>query len=501
MTGRRRQVWWLALVVGLPALHLAVHSVLGVGERAQLIWTDSLLLGAAAAAIAACLRTALRSHEPHLRVAWAAITVGTTLWGIGGAIWSFRELALNEVAPAPSLLDVPFFALAPSFAIALIYFRRRRPSYALHVSQVADLGILTATITIVGTLVLAEPLRDHGLTPYTIVAIGYPGFFLGVVLFALQMLGGSQWGRRRIVLGILVWAHLAFAVVDLLYGAQVLGGEYQTSGLVDTVWLIGFLSLSWAAAEERALRDVPEESPEREASWSAIVGAVAVVALTALSADAIQRLDGIEWTIIVIAAVTAAGFMGLRMWASGRLEEAYQGALAEGEQQARALDLECTRTTRLRAVGSMATGTAHEVSNLIQAIAGNIALARRHAARREPIELYIASIERAVERLVAEVHQLRRLAPSDGGRGTVLMLLEDDPDGRLSAALVRAGYAPALLPDVDSVMRAIKGGNVRAIIAAPREAAELQLRHVTVPIIDVIDDAEQVVRELGSLAG
>lgn len=494
---RRR---WVALVVGLPAVHLVVHQLLGLGSVAQLIWTDTLLLCTGATTIVASVRTMLRCRQRHLCIAWAALSAGAILWWIGGALWVAREIAGGGTAPAPSWLDAPFFMLAPTFALALAFYRRHQPSRALQLRNLADLGIIVATITIVGTLVLAQPIRDSGFTPYVIVAIGYPGFYLAVVLFALQLLARGQWGERRIVLGILVWAHFAFASVDLLYGAQVLAEEYQTGAAVDTLWLVGLLSLSWAAVEERTVRDTSELPRERNASWTAVVGGVLVVALAALSADALQRLRDPEWILVILAGLAAAGLLGLRMWASGRLEEDYQGALSQGEQVVRALEGERSNAIRLRALGSMTPGTAHEINNLIQAIGGNLALARRRAARGEPIEVNLTAIERAAQLLADEISLLRRARPVEGGRGTVLVLPDSDPDGQLCAALARSGFAPALLPDVASVVRAAKGEDTFAIVAAPLVADELQRLKVCVPIITTGRDPQAVIQELASLS-
>ena len=453
-------------------------------ERAVATWTDLELLVVSAIATLACFRTAERAVDHHIRIAWTAMGAGVAAWCLAAVMWSIRELVIGPIAPSPSWFDAPFFGLAPSFALALVFYRRHRPSRALQIRQIADLGIVSATVALVGTLLLAGPIRQSEGSPYVFVAVGYPGFYLAVILVALGALGRGHWGGRRIVLGLLVCAHLTFAVVDLLYGAKVLISIYQT-GIEDTLWLFGMLVMCWAAAEERALLDDPAlgtAEPEPP-SWNAVVGAVTVVALGALSAETLGRLEGAEWTVIGIAIAAVAAFVGLRMWASGRIEDAYEGAVADGEAKARALTAERSQLTRLRAVGSLAGGTAHEVNNLLQAIAGNLALLRRRAARGEDIQTYLASIEQALGMLGNEVSALRQLAPSDETPGMVVLLPSGDPDGRLAAVLAEAGFAPASLRDVDGVVRATKSGDVRVIVCADGDAGELARRGVSVPVV------------------
>lgn len=491
------------IVVGAGLLHFVVNRALGVGSTAALWWTDLGVMVASGAATQAAIQTARLEGERHNRIAWFAMAGGMAGWFCAAMIWSVRELLLGEVAPAPSWLHAPFYLLAPTFAAALVYYRRRRPSRALQLRQIADLGLLTAMIAIAGTLLFAPSLRYSGFTPYVLVAIGYPGFYLAVVLVALGALGRGGWGPRRMVLGILISSHLAFAAVDVLYGANVLADIYQT-GIEDTLWVLGFAAMCWAAAEERALITAapPAHEAEKSPSWNANIGAIALIAVATLAADAVTRLEGREWPIVAVAILFAAGFVVLRMWTGERTEDVYLDAVAIGEQKDRALSAERTTASRLRAVSSLAGGTAHELNNLLQAIAGSLALLRRRAARGEDVSAYVQSIEKALARLGHEVDDLRKLSPPEHAQGMILLLPGGDRDGRLASVLAEAGFAPASLPDLEAAQRAAKGAGVRALVASPEEATALEAIGFTLPIIrrdtDNLLDAVVAVVELVS---
>ena len=322
---RRRQ--WIVFVVAAAVLHTVVIRMLLAARghaTAAAIATDIELLTVCSIATWTCWRTARGRAERHLRIAWLSITAGIGMWWIAGLAWSYREIVLGVIAPAPSLLDAPFFALAPTFAFALIFYRRLRLPRALQIRQLADIGILAATIMLFGTLVLAVPLRSTAGEPYVYIAIGYPGLYLAVVLAAFVTLGGHAWGPQRVVLGLLVCAHLMFAVVDLLYGAKVLVDRDQTE-VEDTLWLVGMLLLIWAARQERSLQVLPRSFVDaREPSaGNAIVGAVVIVVLGALGEVVIVALGGLEWTVMSLAVVLLAGCIGLRVWAGGCLEDAW----------------------------------------------------------------------------------------------------------------------------------------------------------------------------------
>jgi len=494
---------WIALVIGLTTMHFVVNHVVGVGSTTALWCTDVSLLVMSGAAAGSALLTARRQRERHNRIAWGAIAVGCGGWFAAASVWSVRELGYGIHAPAPTWLDTPFYMLAPAFALAIIFYRRQRPSRALQLRQIADLGLMTSVITIAGTLVFAPSVRQSGFTPYALVAIGYPGFYLAVVLVAFGSLARGSWGPRRIVLGILIWGNLAFAVVDVMYGAKVLVDIYQTA-VEDTLWMLGFASICWASAEERALIDAPHTQGEAERlpSWNAIVGAIALISTVALGAVAMHRLEGPEWTIVAIAMFASAGFVGLRMWTGERAEDAYLDAVAVGEEKERALSAERTKSSRLRAVSSLAGGTAHELNNLLQAIAGSLALLRRRAARGEDVSAYVGAIEKALARLGDEVDDLRKLSPPDSPQGMILLLPGGDRDGKLAAVLAEAGFAPASLPDLDAAQRAAKGPGVRALVASCEEAKLLTDAGFTLPIIrresDNVLDAVVAVVELVS---
>ena len=476
---RRRR--WLALVVCAVLVHTIVRQILvrSGSTVASAIVTDLELVPISAFATWASITTARRLGERHLRIAWIFIALGCAAWHCAALAWSFREIVLGDIAPAPSWLDVPFFALAPCFAAALVFYRRHRQTREIQIRQIADIGILTATVALLGTLVLGPALRGRWDDPYVVVAIGYPGFYVAVVLAAFTMLAGGAWGARRGVLALLVIANFAFAIVDLLYGAKVLMETYQTQ-IEDTLWLVGMLCIAWAAYEERALIGQPALDDRPEKSSNAVAGAVALVVLGTLGADALT-LEGVEWSLVAIAVVVLAGCVALRMWMSNRLEDAYQATT-------RALDAERGHAARLRGVGSLAVGTAHEVNNLLQAVAGSFALLRRRAARREDVEPCIVAIEDALARLGDEVSALRR---ASGSAAVVIALLPGgDPGGELARVLADAGYAPATLQSVEAAARASKGGEVRAIVASTAEAEALAAARAAVPVIVRRDDED-----------
>jgi signal transduction histidine kinase len=500
-----RRVTWLGIVVGAAALHLIVHGLLGLGTTGQLAWTDGTVTFVALGTAIACVRTVWRCAEPDLRRAWIAIAFGVVAWLAGVIGWDIRELGLGDVAPAPRWLDAPFFMMAPSFAVALAFYRRRQPSRALQLKQIADLGIVSASMLIAGTLLFAAPLARDGFRPYMIVALGYPCLYLSLVLIALGMLGHRSWGSRRIVFGIIVWAQLAFALVDLMYGASTLESQFQTSGIEDTLWLVGLLSVWWASVEERVLLAEGDKTVHEieSTSWAPIVVAVALIALVGFWIGASDHLHGWSWIVLGVGALAAAAFVGLRIWAAERVESAYRDALADGEATTRALVQERGSATRWRSVGTVAGGTAHEINNLLQAVVGNLELLRRRAARGENVEAYLASIDRALWQARDEVNQLQAMISVDAGaRGTVLLLERGDVDGQVSAGLAAAGYATAVLPDIDAVLRATKGVHVRAIVTAPSQriamVEAIERRNLRVSVV-ATTTADPLVDHLGEI--
>jgi predicted signal transduction protein with EAL and GGDEF domain len=113
----------------------------------------------------------------------------------------------------------------------------------------------------------------------------------------------------------------AQALADLFYGLHLMDSDYRIGSFFDAFWVVGFLFIGWAAAEQfrQAKATVPSAfAPMWEAQRhaEAIIPAVAV-ALIFTSGGIIGAIAiGPVFLAIIPVAVLFAGFLGLReYWA------------------------------------------------------------------------------------------------------------------------------------------------------------------------------------------
>jgi len=109
--------------------------------------------------------------------------------------------------------------------------------------------------------------------------------------------------------------------------------------------------------------------------------------------------------------------------------------LADLNAQLEEAQEQLVHSERLRTLGEMAAGVAHDINNVIGVILGNVQLARRKLGEDNPAKRSLESIELAARDAAETVRRLREIGKPVDGAGHVVVDLNDIVDDLVRGAL------------------------------------------------------------------
>ena len=378
--------WWVA----------AIFPVFALGAASECFRTSAMLVG-------------------RRRLAWAFFGAGYLAFFIAEVRWGFYDSFMGVVLPTPSIGDFFYYCLPICFVFGIWQYRTRTPSTDDAFVQLGNLGIILSATLLMYVFTYADFIRLEESPQFVVVQIGFGILNLAAASFGLIALSLYTWGRERRVM-LLVFLGLGFnASGDFKFINDLIGGSYQASSLSSGVILICAALISWAAFEQRQLKDADvSDGPtaESEASakqWESLLPPLAVAGVLLVALVQRDRITPALIPFVIAAALVFIGSLATRNWWSYRLEgqlrfkafrsqsalegsnreletqnvalrrtklelEQAQRYLAEHQEQLEELvdertrELESSRRAlhradRLASLGTLAAGLAHELNN------------------------------------------------------------------------------------------------------------------------------------------
>lgn len=189
------------------------------------------------------------------RTPWLLLGLGTIVWGLGEAAWSFYEVVLDQPSPFPSFADVGYLGAVPLIYGALLLLPRQL-SGARGVNRrlVFEAAAACLVILCVCWFLVLRPMYDDATQSILgrVVGLAYP---TSDVLFLMMLAVGTLRGwlpKDRPVVGALALGILALVYADLGFALLELNGLYETGSFFDFGWPVGFLLLTHAAVAQRS---------------------------------------------------------------------------------------------------------------------------------------------------------------------------------------------------------------------------------------------------------
>ena len=348
-SGRRHRVaapWRLALVAGWLLFIGVFAAGLPASDAPRHWWVDGAwtLTYLATTVLSLWAACTLQGRD---RIAWGLFAAASGSWFVAQLIWNYYELVANIATPFPAISDLFYLLFAPLYAVGLMFFGERPKGASIGPKLVSQLVMIGAALYAAVGLHVSEAIVTSGDGPlYLSTAIAYPLLYGAAFLMGVLSLCFYVWGRRRLILTLLVLGLGCHAVAETLYGLSLLGREYEVGQIYDFLWVLGGAFQFWAAAEHiQQMRARADEGPPGEQFLVAaftrarrlepLIPAfgIVVISLTlAFDADGVSRAEGLlimmpACFVFAIAVAVAEGW-------SWRIEDGLRRAAADAALKA-----------------------------------------------------------------------------------------------------------------------------------------------------------------------
>jgi len=227
-------------------------------------------------------------HLPRTKRTWLPIFLGLGIFSqfLGQAIYTYYEQGLHQLAPFPSWADAFFLSAYPFLLLGILLLPTRPLSNTARSRVLLDgLMIMAAVSTFSWYFILGPTLLQGADTAFAdVVGVAYPFFDLVLFFCLLLLLFRSSVPALRPAMYLLSLALVIIIVTDSIYGYLTLQSAYETGGLVDIGWVLGYILLGLAV---QALACVPAV---QEAGSATLHGNAAVRSTTSDDPSVLRSL-------------------------------------------------------------------------------------------------------------------------------------------------------------------------------------------------------------------
>ena len=271
----------LVWLLGVPKSH----------PEASLINVLSAPLSVLAFALA--LRACRDQRLPgELRRAWGFISIAYAMQNVGDLTWFYCENWLGQ-DPSASIANLPYLLFYPFIIAGLLSFPRGIRTRIERIKFTLDV----ATVLVGGGIVIwyfvIRPAVDRGTTEWlTLLPLAHPVGDLVILIGVATVLLRRSTGAGRRPLGLLTAGLLAATGSNVVWAALYEAGRYQTGGVSDALWIMGYLLVLAAAdLEHRGAGSLSEDEAlaQRAPPFSFVPYLAVTVGFAVLVGDTLQH--------------------------------------------------------------------------------------------------------------------------------------------------------------------------------------------------------------------
>lgn len=325
-------------------------------------------------------RENLRRESGILPVFWKLFVSGLAIFLASQIYWSIYDWRGTPVGPTPITGDT-LFLLAHIFFIAALALRPHSAAagYNLRI-RLLDLIILSLWwLSLYAYFSLPWQLGLHDLSEYT------PSYYLLaliqhlVIIVALAILFLRSSGSWRFFYKSLFVAFGLLAAGNLLLNFAIDTERYYAGSFYDTPFMLGIYLFTPIACVGSSLRPVPDSTPNRELRhgvWTARLAMLGILSLPLIGFVGLYQKNLPPAVTafrlrLVFGAMLALG--ALVYWKFNRLARELRHLVQltrESIENLNAVQEKVNYSEKLAALGRLAAGAAHEISNPLTAIFG-----------------------------------------------------------------------------------------------------------------------------------
>ena len=172
------------------------------------------------------------------------------------------ERLFASAMPFPSVVDPFHLAFYPFLVVGMLLLVRERGENRDRAGLIDALIVTLALATLLWVYLIAPYADDHALSLLgRLTSIAYPSMDILVLGVVARVAAGSH--RREPAFAFLLSGAVVLLLSDAIHGWKLLGGGYETGGVLDTGWAI-YYALLGTAALHPSMRLLSTPGPEAD---------------------------------------------------------------------------------------------------------------------------------------------------------------------------------------------------------------------------------------------
>jgi len=412
---------WTRIALGLVLAQLAAAAFLHAGTALTALGdTFPCLL---ALVVMFSFRSNRRQSSGTVRLFWRLNEAGFGILFLSQMVWFYYDVVLRQAAPNPIAGDGLFLlALVPPLAALTLRPNAESASGDLRFRRLDFLLLLFWWVC----------LYLYFALPWQLVIKSYPNYnpayyvlALAEHCTALAVVGGlyvkSQGSWKRFYRQ-LFFALSAFAAGSLLQNISINGGLYYTGSFYDVPWGFSLALLTAAAALGAKLESEPgrsEVAPRNRGAWSARFAMIGVISLPLLAIAAVydqntpQPISIFRLRLIFSAVLFLGTLTFLKLSSMDRELLRLIGLTESSLESLKLVQKQILESQKMAALGRLAAGATHEISNPLTAILGYAELLRDNPTLTEEDHHSVKDIQGQVHLAQAAINGMRRLVRAE----------------------------------------------------------------------------------------
>ncbi|HUI53195.1 MAG TPA: histidine kinase dimerization/phospho-acceptor domain-containing protein [Terriglobales bacterium] len=406
---------WIALAGAIFVVHLIV-AVLCTPSFALTMFGDAVPCALLIIAILAA-RENFAIERGVLPLFWKMMAAGLFQMLLSQAFWFYYDASRRNSSPSPVIGDV-LFLLAHVFFLSAFVLRPNSASAGRGLRlRHLDFALLTFWwLALYGYFALPWQSVLQDFSKYN------PAYYLLafiqhlVIILILAAVCKRSSGLWRMFYACFALTFVLIAVGNLLLSVAIDNGSYYASSFYDTPFFLSLVLFTVTASLGPSLQPVEDQTPNREIKqslWTARIamGAILSLPVIALLGTFERKIPGnvadFRLRLVFGAMLLLSGLVFRKLTLLAR-ELAQLVRLSQSSlENLRSVQAQVSHTEKLSALGRLAAGAAHEISNPLTAILGYSELLTDVPALSPSDRESALVIQKQVHRAQAAVTSLR----------------------------------------------------------------------------------------------
>ena len=415
MSIQPRHKVFLGLAGAIFLLHIGVAAFVKPSFPLTM-FGDALPCGLLIVAILV-VRENFRFHRGVLPLFWKLMAAGLFQMLLSQSYWFYYDSLRRYSAPSPVIGDT-LFLLAHVFFLSAFVLRPHSASAGSDMRlRHLDFALLTFWwLALYGYFALPWQLVIQDFTKYN------PTYYLIALIQHLMILTGLAvvWKRSaglwRTFYGSFIGLFVLIAVANLLQSVAIDRGTYYSGGFYDTPFLVSLLMVTVVASFGPSLQPGEDKTPNREINqslWTARIAMVAILSLPVIAffgsfeKNVPEDVAAFRLSLVFLAMLLLSGLVFWKLTLLARELRRMVRLSQASLENLKSVQARVAHSQKLAALGRLAAGATHEISNPLTAILGYSELLTDIPSLSPPDRESAQIIQKQVHCAQAAVNSLR----------------------------------------------------------------------------------------------